>query len=300
MVDCSREELTRHRIVVGVATPEGSRAPLEWAMAVAARRDTALDVVHSFRTGWEITPQGVPAIASDLSEYEAAAKLLIDEAIDLVPVARRSAVRDIQHLATPLSAGAALVEASTDAELVVVGRRERHALPRLLGSITHQCVQHSRCPVAVVPIDWQYRPPVRIVVGVDGSRPSTRALGWALEEAARWDAELIVAHTWTTPYPVEPWGMVVAPTDRSLFESSSQHLIDQALVDALPSGAPQPRTWKPEVVEDASGPGLVRIAADADLLVVGSRGRGGFASLFLGSTSLQCLHHATCPVVVTR
>jgi len=269
-------------------------------MAEAGRREVTLDVVHSFRTGWEITPQGVPAIASDLSEYEAAAKLLIDEAIDLVPVARRSAVRDVQHLATPLSAGAALVEASTDAELVVVGRRERHALPRLLGSITHQCVQHSRCPVAVVPIDWQYRPPVRIVVGVDGSRPSTRALGWALEEAARWDAELIVAHTWTTPYPVEPWGMVVAPTDRNLFESSSQQLIDEAMSDALASGASLPATWTSKILEDASGPGLVRIAADAELLVVGSRGRGGFASLFLGSTSLQCLHHATCPVVVVR
>ena len=292
--------MTGNGIAVGVATPEGSRAPLEWAMVEAGRRDVELTVVHAFRAGWEVTAQGIPTIALDLTPYEAASKALIDEAIEGVPAATRASVREVRYRAMPQSAGGALVEASADVDLLVVGRRERHALPRLLGSITHQCVLHSHCPVAVVPIDWRVGPPKRIVVGIDGSEPSTLALRWALEEAARWGADLTVAHSWTTPYPVEPWGMVVAPTDTELFRTSSQHLIEDSVAHALAMGAPSPPAWTAEVIEDASGPALVRIASEADLLVVGSRGRGGFAALFLGSTSTQCLHHATCPVVVVR
>jgi len=287
-------------VVVGVATPEGSRAPLEWSMAEAAKRDVELTVLHAFRPGWETSVQGFPAPVLDVGVYETAAKALIDEAIDLVPAAQRVGVRHITPLATPEGAGAALVDASSSADLVVVGRREHRALPRLVGSVTHQCVHHSHCPIAVVPMDWEVAAPKHIVVGVDGSEPATRALRWALQEAAMWDAELVVAHAWTTPYPVEPWGMAVMPVDREAFQHSSELLIDRVVAEALAGGAPRPRSWTAETVEDASGPGLVRLASDADLLVVGSRGRGGFAALFLGSTSLQCLHHASCPVVVVQ
>lgn len=295
-----RGETTGRGIVVGVASPEGSRAPLEWSLAEAAQRDVGLTIVHAFKPRWEVTQQGVPAIMIDPAPYEAAAKALIDEALDLVPAARRSPALEVTYQVTPQSAGAALVDASATAELVVVARRERHALPRVLGSITHQCVHHSHCPVAVIPIDWRFEAPKRIVVGIDGSEHSIRALRWALDEAAVWDAELVVAHAWTTPYPVEPWGMVVTPADHDQFRSHSKELIEAAVSRELATGAPRPRRWISETVEDASGPGLVRVATDADLLVVGSRGRGGFAALFLGSTSLQCLHHAVCPVVVTR
>ena len=288
---------SKSRIVVGVGRPDASKGVLEWAMSEATRRAAVLEVIHAFHPQYDISPEGIPGPALDLAPYEAAAKALIDEAIELVPRARRPDVPDVQRVVAGASPGAALVEASADADLLVVGRHERRALPRRLGSVAHQCVHHGRCPVTVVPIEWSPQPVARIVVGVDGSDTSKLALRWALNEAALWDAALVVAHAWNTPYPVEPWGMVVTPKDRRVFEQGSRDLIETMVAEAVRQGAPEPE-WTSCSVEDASGPGLVHLAADADLLVVGSRGRGGFAALLLGSTSLQCLHHASCPVTV--
>jgi nucleotide-binding universal stress UspA family protein len=169
----------------------------------------------------------------------------------------------------------------------------------LLGSVSHQVVHHAACPVTVVPVNWPATDvPARIVVGIDGSEASQVALRWALDEAARWSSELVVVHAWTTPYPVEPWGLVVAPRDEAVFEQSSRELIEGMVDRAVADGAHRPRVWTARTVEDAAGPALVHAAMDADLLVVGSRGRGGFTALLVGSTSLQCLHRANCPVTI--
>lgn len=288
------------RIVVGV-DGHGSRAALEWAAAEAVQRGADLDVVHSFHVGHDISPIGLPGPPLDLSRYEAAAKALVDGAVASIPAAQRQALRNLQRITVPDGAGRALVDASRGADLLVVGQRGRGALTGLLGSVTHQCVHHAPCPVTVVPVEWPAtRPPKRIVVGVDGSEPSSHALRWALEEAARWDGELVVAHAWNTPYPVEPWGLVVTPKDRDLFERHSRDVIETMVAEAVAAGAPQVHAWTARSIEDASGPALVHAAGDADLLVVGSRGRGGFAALLVGSTSLHCVHHATVPVTVVR
>jgi nucleotide-binding universal stress UspA family protein len=255
-------------------------------------------VVHAFHAGPEISALGFPEPAQDLAPYEGAAKALIDSAIGLVTPALRSAVPAVQTSAVPVGAAAALLDASADADLLVVGRRELRALPRLVGSVTHQCIHHAHCPVTVVPIDWRIATPTQVVVGVDGSETSERALRWALDEAAHHGAELVVAHAWNTPYPVEPWGFVVTPQDRDVFVRNAHTLIEKMMSEALARGAPAPRDWRSLPIEDAAGPALVRAAVDADLLVVGSRGRGGFGALLLGSTSLQCVHHATTPVTV--
>ena len=151
----------------------------------------------------------------------------------------------------------------------------------------------------MIPGDWPVdTAPKRIVVGIDGSGGSARALRWAMDEAARWSVPLTVVHSWYTPYPVEPWGVVVTPEDRELFIEEARTLTDRMLAAAVEDGASQPPKVVPMTIEEAAGPALVDAAADADMLVVGSRGRGGFAALLLGSTSLHCLHHAERPVVV--
>ena len=285
------------RIVVGL-DGDGSRASLHWAVAEAIRRQAELDVVHAFRPGHAVSPIGVPGPAFDLAPYEAAAKLLVDDAVSSLHVKERNALRDVQRITIPDSGGAALVEASKGADLLVVGQRGRGPLRGLLGSVSHQCVHHARCPVTVVPIEWpSTQPPSRIVVGVDGSDASKVALRWALEESALWGSELVVAHAWNTPYPVEPWGMVVTPRDRGVFEQQAQELIETMVAAEIAAGAPTV-SWTVRAIEDASGPALVRASEDTDLLVVGSRGRGGFAALLVGSTSLHCLHHANCPVTI--
>ena len=142
-----------------------------------------------------------------------------------------------------------------------------------------------------------------IVVGVDGSKSAQAALEFALEEAARWSAHVRAV---TAFHPPEYWpvvygmagGMVVPPTTAELADDA-ERTARQALVDATGATA---RTVPVDVrvVPGSAGQVLLDQAADADLLVVGHRGRGGIASACLGSVGLQCVLHAACPVVVVR
>jgi len=287
----------RHsRVVVGCRALDVS--PLAWAFAEAGRRSADLDVVHAWTSPFGVPPDGLPDSATDPTPYEAHAKQLLDEAIAAVPPRLRAAVPTVQPVAVRDRPSPALLDACRNADLLVVGTRGSGAVTGLLGSVSHQCVHHAACPVVVVPPTWPTdRFPSRIAVGVDGSEGSAVALNWALQEAARWESAVTVIHSWATPYPVEPWGMVVTPRSRDQFVREARELIDNMVDSAVAGGCPRPNSLTSLPVEDASGPALVQASADTDLLVMGSRGRGGFAALLLGSTSVFCLNHAHCPVV---
>jgi nucleotide-binding universal stress UspA family protein len=138
------------------------------------------------------------------------------------------------------------------------------------------------------------------VVGVDGSDASRRALAWAIDEAARWGAELDVVHAWDVPLViVPPPTSLTYDVDRHAPERAAQHVLDTCVESAH---VPADSTVRIEriLVRDRPSPALLEAAKGADLLVVGSRGHGGFTGLLLGSVSSQCLHHAGCPVVVVR
>jgi nucleotide-binding universal stress UspA family protein len=145
----------------------------------------------------------------------------------------------------------------------------------------------------------------KVVVGVDASPGSLRALEWALEEARLRRASLCVVHAWMLPLIEalpEPWVVgspSLGPSDdevRSHVEAAARDVLS-ASVDRARSAAPELEIVA-ELVEGRAPVALLDAAGDADLLVVGSRGRGGFAGLLLGSVSGQCVHHAPCPVVV--
>lgn len=135
----------------------------------------------------------------------------------------------------------------------------------------------------------------RIVVGVDGSASSKQALRWAADEAQRSGAALQVVMAWDNPYrdmwlPSDPPG-----TDRlALVKRTVTGLVDEVL------GSPPPVAVDATAAEGPPAQVLVRAAGGADLLVVGSRGHGGFAGVLIGSVSLHCVSHAPCPVVVVR
>ena len=137
----------------------------------------------------------------------------------------------------------------------------------------------------------------RIVVGVDDSPAAAAALRWALEEARLRRATLEVVHTWVFPAVGEIPGGAVDTIVTDLERAATDMLgeIVQGVVGADPGVEVVQR-----VLEGAPGRILVEAAAGADLLVVGSRGRGGFVGLLLGSVAHQCVHHASCPVVVVR
>ena len=268
-----------HVVVVGVDPSEGSQTALLWAAGEAKRRSCALEILHAW-----------VEVGS------------MDEAL---AVARRaaSAVKTIYpalevRVDTPQAAAAeALVEASGRAELLVVGPRGLGGFRELLlGSVSHQCLQHAHCPVAVIRTRTQSGGPRvadTIVVGVDGSAGSDLALRWALEEADRRSARVRAVYAWQYP-PVGSYS--VGPPE------GYQTVATEIVEDAGRVAAEFAPEVKVETVSRFGAPVQVLLdeSEGADMLVLGSRGRGGFRGLLLGSVGNEAGHYARCPVVVVR
>ncbi|HNJ98269.1 MAG TPA: universal stress protein [Ilumatobacteraceae bacterium] len=133
-----------------------------------------------------------------------------------------------------------------------------------------------------------------ILVGVDGSENSVLALKWALREAKMRGDSVEVLHGWHFPYVADPTGLAPYPAE-TLLESAEAVLHDVLTACAAESeGVP----LKARVVQSAGAEFLVKASADADLLVVGRRGHGGFLTLVMGSVAQQVAAHAHCPVVI--
>lgn len=135
-----------------------------------------------------------------------------------------------------------------------------------------------------------------IVVGVDGSDRSATAFRWALEEARLRHATLDAVHGWVYPYVGDIAGLAEGAIGEEELEQRARAVLDQSVeaAGALPAGVRVNRV----LVHGEAASVLLEAADGAELLVVGSRGRGGFAGLLLGSVSQQCAHHARCPVVI--
>lgn len=137
-----------------------------------------------------------------------------------------------------------------------------------------------------------------IVVGVDGSAGSAEALKFAIAEARLRKATLKAVTAWTLTYVAAPIGMM-APIDEALIpelQDNAKAVLDKALADSL---GPEPDIEvEKAVLEGTPAQVLCDAAQGADLLVVGTRGHGGFTGLLLGSVSQQTAHHAPCPIVI--
>ncbi|HET6623558.1 MAG TPA: universal stress protein [Gaiellaceae bacterium] len=147
--------------------------------------------------------------------------------------------------------------------------------------------------------------PGTIVVGVDGSEPSHEALRWAAAEAELRGARIVAAHSWTfvPPTPIGEPGMIPMPATDYVGQLDAERKAAQAELDAtvaevFPDGVPDHLESK--LLEGDAEDALVREAAGAELLVVGSRGRSGLKSVLLGSVSRHVVSHAACPVVVVK
>lgn len=136
----------------------------------------------------------------------------------------------------------------------------------------------------------------RVVVGVDGSSAALVALRWAVEEAARRDAILQIVQAWEYPYVGEVTLLSASGLPSDSIEGDAKEMLEEAVAQA--------GRWndevviEPELVHGFAPKVLLARAAGADLLVVGTRGRGGFAGLLLGSVSQECAHDAPCPLVI--
>ena len=285
-------------IVVGVDGSEQSAEALRWASRAAALRDAPLTAVLA----WGFLDQHHTIVGDPFDpEYgskdaEAALDAYVVAALGPDDAARveRKVVCDL--------AAAALLGAAETADLLVVGARGLGGFRGLLlGSVSQHCVHHATCPVAIIRGAHAARPDAdvgtpRVVVGIDGSTGARQALRWAIAEARFRGAVLDVVHAWHPPYlGGHPYAVPVPDPD--LYEGAARQVLHDALAAEDVTGLSRP-VEEILTLAGSAASALLEASKGADLIVVGSRGLGGFGELLLGSVSHQVAHHATCPVVI--
>lgn len=279
--------------MVGIDGSECSLHALDWALANAPGRADDLELVSAWQSplgGAMSMTVPLPVVDADSAAREAAANELASLAAD---VATRI---DLPVTAVLGRGGPAevLLEASTRASLLVVGSRGRGGFARLLlGSTSTQCATHASRPTVVVPGDVAPRRAERILVGVDGSANSMKALRWAIRFAVP-GSTLVVASVFdATPLTVGADAFFF-PDASDLASERFDHLVESVADDVAAADIVVER----EFVRGAPRPALVSLAETADLVVVGARGHGAIGAALLGSVSTWLLHHADRPIVV--
>lgn len=286
--------MTGSGIVVGVDGSEAAAEALGWAAREAALTGAKVCAVHAWcypALTYAHGLVGPPVFARE--DFEDEARAILDTALSTLDQDAPA----VERVVVEGGATNVLVDRSRGADLLVVGHRGRGGfLSLLLGSVALQCAQHADCPVVVVrPGARSAGPERRVVVGVDGSEPARRALLWAADEARRRHATLEIVHCWH-PRIGLPFGPAVSATDRASLEAAAHTVV------AAASRGVEGRLLhiEPIVVDAPAAATLLGASAGADLVVVGTRGHGGFPGLLLGSVSTQVLHHAECPAVIVR
>jgi nucleotide-binding universal stress UspA family protein len=287
----------RRAVVAGVDGSECSLQAVRWAAAEAARRHVPLRLVaaHAWPAGGLI---GDPGLGVD---YRAVLRDVVlghlaAAAADALQVAPGLEVEQVEVTGYPVPV---LLGDSGSAEMVVLGDRGLGGFTGLLiGSVAVAASAHAACPVVVVrgPEPDGVTPLAEpVVVGVDGSPTSEAAVAFAFEEASLRRVPLVAVHVWrdvlvdATMAPLLDWDAI---------ESDEREVLAERLAgwSAKYPDVPVRRS----VIRDRPGHALVEESGRAQLVVVGSRGRGGFHGLLLGSVSQALLHHAHCPVAVVR
>lgn len=287
-----------HGIIVAVDGSPSSLTATDWAARDAALRHVPLTLVHVLsEPPVDMWPE--PALLSEFSSWRA------KNGHEILTNAHRIAKQALQEsdstTITKLSCAGnpvpTLVNLSKDADLVVVGCRGHGTLKRmLLGSVSTGLVHHSQCPVAVIHdedplMDNPSGAPV--LVGIDGSRASELATAIAFDEASRRAVGLIAMHGWFDD-DLRDW--IGVDWDRQLElgkEVLSERLAGWA--ERYPDVVVEHR-----LVDGDAAERLVEASEAAQLTVVGSHGRGGFAGMLLGSVSSAVVHSARMPVIVAR
>lgn len=288
-------ERAERPIIVGADGSEYAYAAVEWAAVEAVRRGRRLRVVFVLAP-WLLEPLPEPAADSVRRNLQEGGQEVLRQAAARA-VSRAPQVK-VETGLVPGGPVQALLEEAQDAPMLVVGGRGLGELSGLLlGSATNQLALYARRPVVVVRRTEEVEHG-EIVVAVDDTPSAQAALAFAFEEASLRSARLRAVHAWHDPASLGRGEMQPPVYDPELVGGEESRLLSEELAGW------SSRYPDVEVVEETVRGGTVRVLAEvsarADLLVLGSRGRGGFAGLLLGSVGQAMLHHGHCPVAIVR
>ncbi len=284
-------------VLVGVDGSAASLNALEWAVAQARRVGWRLHLVcaYALPTFAAASLDGGYATLDDTAIRDGA-QAALDEAVER---ASGRGVDVTSSLETGDPAGV-LVDLTKQVCLAVVGTRGNSGFAeRILGTVSSALPAHAHCPTVVVPLhEDDGEPPLpirRIVVGVDGSDSAKVALDRAIEQAEVWDAELTAVVGVPIGAGAGLLGWLPAAVDREVVLADVTEGLNVTVDRALEG---RELTVRRHALDGSGAELLSEFSTAVDLVVVGTRGRGGFAGMLLGSTSQQVLHHSVCPVLV--
>lgn len=288
-------------VVVAVDGSEASQNAVRWAANTANKRGVPLRLAASYTMPQFLYAEGMVPPQELFDELQS-------ETMDVIEAARVVA----HEVAPDLKIGYVIAEGSpidmlldmsSDVTMIVMGSRGLGGLSGMvMGSVSAAVVSHADCPVVVVRSDNhvtetnKYGP---VVVGVDGSDVSQRATEFAFEEAQARGAKLVAIHTWMDmQVQASLAGLAAAQQEWEIIEKEQTTLLKdrlQPLLERFPDVEVEM-----VITRDRPVRALEDCAHNAQLLVVGSHGRGGFRGMLLGSTSRALLQSAPCPMVVVR
>ena len=293
-------DLRSDRIVVGVDGSATSDAAIRWAGREAAMRKANLTLLHVLPPGlpvWGLAHSMAP-LPPDYGEMQEedgqrVLELARRVANGAIPPGADVEVHSELIFSNPVPT---LIDVTKDAQMIVVGCRGQGAWRRgLLGSVSTALVHHAHCPVAVIhdPAVAQTHTDGPVVVGVDGSPASELATAIAFDEASWRGADLVAVHAWLdsdiSAIPGAAWPDFQPEAEATLAERLA------GWNDRYPDVLVHRRVVFNQPVRH-----LLEAAESAQLVVVGSHGRGGFAGMLLGSVSTTVVHAVDTPVVVAR
>lgn len=284
-------------VVVGVDDSPGAAVAVEWAARDAELRQVSLTIVHAVSpnlTSWREQPLP-PGLAQWQQEH---GRRILDDAVKIAEKAcQHGGPSHVDSHVLPSAAVPTMIDMSKHAEIIVTGCGDDSRAPnRCLSSVSSGLLRHAWCPVAIIhggrtaasPHD---RSPV--LVGIDGSSASAPAAAVAFHEASRRRVGLVALHAWSD-VDVSEWPDLDWPAAQSM----SEVVLDEHLA-RLQEEYPGVHVRR-LVVRDQPARQLIAHSPEAQLLVVGSRGRGGFEQMLVGSVSEAVALLAETPVIVTR
>jgi nucleotide-binding universal stress UspA family protein len=289
-------EATRSELVVGVDGSAASYAAVGWAAHEAAIRGVPVKLLYV------VPPTRMDSIEAPndtiTQEQEAKARQVLDRAHRIVDDRTGEARPKVRVELRYAGVVETLVDASRGAQLIVVGARGLGEFGRhMLGSVSSGLLHHAHCPVTIVrdpgSAGREIRDDAPVVVGIDGSPAAEAATALAFDEASHRGVPLVALHAWSDVGVFPILGM-----DWHVYRDEGDEVLGERLAgwqEIYPDVQVHRR-----LVCDAPARWLVNESESAQLVVLGSRGRGGFRGLHLGSVSLAVAQSARVPVIVVR